>query len=126
MTHRPEDFYRRLRGTVRMLSSDPATQVAYLEQAKYQVLADDIATEFECWFGHAERLADERLLSPQSLNALTALSHGIGAVGEGSENWIAEALRTSSAWQAIRAQARTALAVMDEHYPAGIPDKVTQ
>jgi hypothetical protein len=123
MTHRPEDFYRRLRGTVRMLSSDAATQVAYLdkstEQAKYQVMADDITTEFMCWFGHAERLADERLLSHQSLDALTALSQRIGAVDEGSENWTAEALWTSSAWQAIREQARTALAVMDEHDPAG-------
>jgi hypothetical protein len=130
MTHHPEDFYRRLRGAVRMLSSDAAAQVAYLnrstEQAKYQVLADDITPEFECWFEHAERLADEQLLSPQSLNALTALNQEIGAVEEGSEHWTAEALSTSLAWQAIREQARTALAAMDEHYPAGASGKVTQ
>jgi hypothetical protein len=130
MTHRREDTYRRyrrLRGTVRMLGSDATVQVAYLdrstEHAKYPILADDITTEFECFFGYAEQLADNDLLSPESLDALAALRHRIGGVEAGSEHWSAEARATSPVWAAIREQARTALAAMDEHYPAGALSK---
>lgn len=121
MTDENQAMYRRLRGTVRMLASTADVQVAYLNeasrQAKYQVLADDITTEFECWLKYAEKFAAEGLLSPQSLDALRTLSEQIDCVGAAVEHWTADALAKSDTWAAVREQARIALASMDKRQP---------
>jgi hypothetical protein len=123
MTYRGQDTYRRLRWTVRMLASDAAIQIAYLNeataQAKYQILTDDIATDFDCWFQYAAQFAKGGLLTHQSINSLTALSQRIHAIDPAPENWTAEALASSPMWITIRVHAKAALASMDEHHLPG-------
>jgi hypothetical protein len=112
------DLLRRLRGSVRMLSSDASRQIDYLEraspQAKFPLLADDIITEFGCWHEHATLSSDDARLSAKSVSDLAALAIALSKVESDPEQWTAQALATSPHWTEIRERAGIALASLDQ------------
>ena len=106
-------FERTLIESIRLLASDPDTQLAAYPRCG----VDEIALVFDDWFTVVSGRSDTTLSAGgmEQVRALdTALKRMSGS--ENAELWTPGALRCSPEWHRIRTLARSALAAVGSEY----------